>query len=54
MGGKDLNFYVAPQAPFTNKNAFEEQKNVWKGPIACGHVEKYSKVLVREGYPPRT
>ena len=26
MGGKDLNFYVEPQAPFTNKNASEEEK----------------------------
>ena len=23
VGGKDLNFYVGPQAPFTNKNASE-------------------------------
>ena len=23
---KDLNFYVGPQAPFTNKNAAEEEK----------------------------
>ena len=39
MGGKDLNFYVGPQAPFTNKNAFEKEKNVRKGPIVGGHRE---------------
>ena len=26
VGGKDLNFYVGPQSPFTNKNASEEEK----------------------------
>ena len=32
MGGKDLNFYVGPQAPFTNKNASEEEKMFGKAP----------------------
>ena len=32
VGGKDLNFYVGPQAPFTNKNAFEEEKMFGKAP----------------------
>ena len=26
VGGKDLNFYIGPQAPFTNKNMSEEEK----------------------------
>ena len=30
VGGKDLNFYVGPQAPFTNKNASEEEKMLGK------------------------
>ena len=32
MGGKDLNFYVGPQAPFTNKNASKEEKMFGKAP----------------------
>ena len=32
MGGKDLSFYVGPQAPFTNKNASEEEKMLGKAP----------------------
>ena len=32
MEGKDLNFYVEPQAPFTNKNASEEEKMLEKAP----------------------
>ena len=32
MGGKDLNFYVGPQAPFTNKNVSEEKKMFGKAP----------------------
>ena len=32
MGGKDLNFYVGPQAPFTNKNVSEEEKMFGKTP----------------------
>ena len=32
MGGKDLNFYVGSQAPFTNKNAFEKEKMFGKAP----------------------
>ena len=31
-GGKDLSFYVGPQAPFTNKNASEEEKMLGKAP----------------------
>ena len=30
MGGKDLNFYVGTQSPFTNKNASEEEKMLGK------------------------
>ena len=26
MGGKDLNFYVGPQTPITNKSTYEEEK----------------------------
>ena len=32
VGGKDLNFYVGPQAPFTNKNVSEEEKMFEKAP----------------------
>ena len=32
MGGKDLNFYVGPQAPTTNKNTSEEEKTFGKAP----------------------
>ena len=32
VGGKDSNFNVGPQAPFTNKNAFEEEKILRKAP----------------------
>ena len=32
VGGKGLNFYVGPQAPFTNKNASEEEKMLGKAP----------------------
>ena len=32
MGGKDLSFCVGPQAPFTNKNAFEKEKILEKVP----------------------
>ena len=32
VGGKDLNFYVGPQAPFTNKNASKEEKMLGKAP----------------------
>ena len=53
MGGKDLNFYVEPQAPITNKNTSEEEKT-FGGPIVGGRIEKCSKALVREGHPPRT
>ena len=28
--GKDLNFYVGPQAPITNKSTFEEEKTFGK------------------------
>ena len=30
VGGKDLNFYVGPQAPITNKNTSEEEKTFGK------------------------
>ena len=32
VGGKDSNFYIGPQAPFTNKNASEEEKMLGKAP----------------------
>ena len=32
MGGKDLNFYVGPQAPITNKSIFKEEKTFEKAP----------------------
>ena len=32
VGGKDLNFYVGPQSPFTNKNVSEEEKMFRKAP----------------------
>ena len=44
-----MNFYVGPQAPFTNKNASEKEKMFWKGPIVGVHAKKCSKALVREG-----
>ena len=31
VGGKDSNFHIGPQAPFTNKNASEERK-CWEKP----------------------
>ena len=30
VGGKDLNFYVGPQAPITNKSTSEEKKTFGK------------------------
>ena len=30
--GKDLNFYVGPQAPITNKSTSEEEKTFRKAP----------------------
>ena len=30
VGGKDLNFYVGPQAPITNKSTSEEEKTFGK------------------------
>ena len=44
VGGKDLNFYVGPQAPFTNKNASEEQKMFGKAPqyvVVQRNVRRY-------------
>ena len=32
VGGKDLNFYVGPQAPITNKSIFEEEKTFRNAP----------------------
>ena len=32
VGGKDLSFYVRPQAPITNKSMFEENKTFGKAP----------------------
>ena len=32
VGGKDLNFYVGPQASFTNKIASKEEKMFGKAP----------------------
>ena len=32
VGGKDLNFYLGPQTPFTNKNASKEEKMFGKAP----------------------
>ena len=32
VGGKDLNFYVGPQAPITNKNTSDEEKMFRKAP----------------------
>ena len=32
MGGKDLSFYIGSQAPFTNKNASEEEKMLENAP----------------------
>ena len=32
MGGKDLGFCIGLQAPFTNKNASEEEKMLGKAP----------------------
>ena len=31
-GGKDLNFYVGPQAPITNKTTSEEEKTFGNAP----------------------
>ena len=31
-GGKDLNFYVGPQVPITNKNTSKEKKTFGKAP----------------------
>ena len=44
VGGKDLNFYVGPQAPFTNKNASEGQKMFGKAPqyvVVQRNVRRY-------------
>ena len=32
VGGKDLNFYVGPQTPITNKSTSEEEKTFGKAP----------------------
>ena len=32
VGGKDLNFYVRPQGPITNKNKSEEEKTFGNAP----------------------
>ena len=32
VGGKDLNFYVGPQAPITNNSTSKEEKTFGKAP----------------------
>ena len=54
MGGKDLNFYVEPQAPITNKSTSEEEKTFGKAPMVGGRTKKCSKALVRGSHPPQT
>ena len=49
VGGKDSNFYVGPQAPFTNKNTSEEQKMFGRAPqhvVMQRNVRRYQSERV--------
>ena len=48
MGGKNLNFYVGPQAPITNKSTSEEEKTFGKAHSRWTNREMFNSISPRE------
>ena len=52
-GGQNLSLCVGLKVPLFNNKASEEKKAWKKGPVIDNRADKYPRVLVREGHPPR-